>query len=123
MNTLPGYGDERTWPKYNGHPNDPRREAWEDWIDDQAAAVAEATIAGTSSLSDLVFENDEGALLDCVFDAIRYDGDVKKAFDDLLAGVRSSIEARERNLLCSQREEALRAERAERRADGEGWAA
>jgi len=25
MRDLPGFGDEATWPAYDGHPNDPRR--------------------------------------------------------------------------------------------------
>jgi hypothetical protein len=30
---MPGYGDEATWPEYEGHPNDPR-ESDEDFEDD-----------------------------------------------------------------------------------------
>lgn len=39
-----GYGDEATWPDYDGHPNDPRRQddSWEDrleamWEEDEKA--------------------------------------------------------------------------------------
>lgn len=36
-----GYGDEATWPRYEGHPNDPRRQddSWEEalWEEEEKA--------------------------------------------------------------------------------------
>jgi hypothetical protein len=34
--TVPGPGDEATWPPFSGHPNDPRNPYdWEDFQDDE----------------------------------------------------------------------------------------
>lgn len=33
MRDLPGFGDEATWPAYDGHPNDPRHIDYEEEYD------------------------------------------------------------------------------------------
>ena len=44
LTSMPGFGDEATWPPYSGHPNDPRADdddPSDSAIDDRAAELLE----------------------------------------------------------------------------------
>ncbi|HEY0878965.1 MAG TPA: hypothetical protein VGE10_11000 [Zeimonas sp.] len=61
MNTLPGYGDEATWPKYNGQPGDPRAplsSAWEQALDIAHNAERVAELRARKLLDDVQIKVD-----------------------------------------------------------------